>query len=57
MRGGLSLEAGASHPQQAPYIPDMSVHKPALEMRGQAAVSGQGFLLAWERQGTLSQRS
>lgn len=22
MRGGLSLEAGAGHPQQAPYVPD-----------------------------------
>lgn len=62
--GGLSLEAGAGdHPQQPPASLIQSVHKPALEPRGQAFLhyhtsigGGQRFLLAWGRQDILFQR-
>lgn len=59
--GGLSLEAGAGdHPQQSPTSLIRSVHKPALEPRGQAAflhyhasICGGQISLGLGRQDTL----
>lgn len=59
--GGLSLEAGAGdHPQQSPTSLIQSVHKPALEPRGQAAflhhhasICGGQISLGLGRQDTL----